>query len=153
MGLHCWEGFSLVAGSRGLQASHCGGSSSFRALPLGRAGPSSRSQGLERRGSVVVAKGLVAPWQKESFPARIKPKSPTLAGRFLTTEPPGKPLPSYLRVSRPHPWAPRPVIAAPWCLLFDRESRILPKSFLSLNSLQTHPDSASVFPLTLNTLL
>ena len=33
---------------------------------------------------------LVASWQVESSQARVEPMSPGLAGRFLTTGPPGK---------------------------------------------------------------
>ena len=60
--------------SCGAQALHCGGFSCCRA------------QALEHSGSVVGAHRLSC-----SSTCRVEPRSPPLAGRFFTTEPPGKP--------------------------------------------------------------
>ena len=45
--------------------------------------------GLQSTGSIVVAHGLICMWDRPR--SGIKPMSPELAGRFFTTEPPGKP--------------------------------------------------------------
>ena len=50
--------------------------------------------------------GLFALRHVGSSQTRIKPKFPALAGRFLTTGPPGKPQYSYLFPLHSLPWAP-----------------------------------------------
>ena len=42
--------------------------------------------------SIVVVHGLIAPWHVGSSRTRDHPMSPSLAGRFFTTESPRKPL-------------------------------------------------------------
>ena len=77
-------------------ASHCGGSPccgaeglelSFQLQELPHVGSLVTVPGLYSRGSIVVAHGL------SCFKGYgIEPLSPELAGRFSTTEPPGKPM-------------------------------------------------------------
>ena len=77
-------------------ASHCGGSSccgagglehSFQLQELLHVGSVVAVSGLYSTGSIVVVHGL------SCFKGYgIKPVSPELAGRFSTTEPPGKPM-------------------------------------------------------------
>ena len=77
-------------------ASHCGGSPccgvrglehSFQLQELLHVGSVVAVPGLYSTGSIVVVHGL------SCFKGcGIEPVSPALAGRFLTTEPPGKPM-------------------------------------------------------------
>ena len=64
----------------GVQASDCRGFSPCRALA----------------GLAVVCAGVVAPWHVGSFQIGIKPVSPALADRSLSTPPPGKSYSSIL---------------------------------------------------------
>ena len=93
LGLHCYAcGLSLVAVSGGYSSLRCVGFSCCR------------TRALDARASVLVARGLsscgVQPgllcgmWDLPG--PGIEPASPALAGRFLTTAPPGKSLPSVL---------------------------------------------------------
>ena len=75
-------------------ASHCGGFSGCGTLALGHVSFSScGSWALEHRLSHCGLNScdLVAPWNWDPLRPGIKPASPTLAGRFFITEPPGKP--------------------------------------------------------------
>ena len=82
--------------------SDCGAWASHRsgfpcgAQALGHEGFSSSDSRLQSTGSVVVAQGLTQPlhgmWDPPGIGTRIEPMSPALAGGFLTTEPPGKPV-------------------------------------------------------------
>ena len=74
-----------------MRVSHCSGFSCCGAQALGHVGFSSRgTQALT--GSVDVVDGLRFFVACGIFLDRgIEPVSPTLAGRFFTTEPPGKP--------------------------------------------------------------
>ena len=93
LGLRCYAcGLSLVAVSGGYSSLRCVGFSCCR------------TRALDARASVLVARGLsscgVQPgllcgmWDLPG--PGIEPASPALAGRFLTTAPPGKSLPSVL---------------------------------------------------------
>ena len=74
---------SLIAASRELCLfSACGRRIAVTSLVV--------KQGFLGAGSVVGHTGLVAPWHVESSWPGIKSMSPLLAGRFLTTGPPGK---------------------------------------------------------------
>ena len=109
LGVRCCLGFSLVVMSGGLlssgsaQRSYCGSISCRRAQAVGRAGPSScssRAQPLQLLGSTAQAPylqclGLVPG-------PGIKLVSPASAGRFFSTEPPGKPLPDAPTLPRAH---------------------------------------------------
>ena len=102
----------------GAQASHCGGFSCCRApdqlqtlglQQLRCVGSVVVAHGLQSTGSVVVAHGLSCLRHVGSFRTRARTVSPALAGGFLTTAPPGKPL--YLLsgiTHQPHPPTPRP---------------------------------------------
>ena len=99
VGLHwCAQAFShcgewKLLSSCGARASHWGGFSSCRAQTLEYAGFSScGSWALEHRLSSRGTRGLVAPWPVESSWTGIRPVSPALGSRFLTTGPPGKSL-------------------------------------------------------------
>ena len=74
-------GLPLVAASGGHFSSRCAGLSLSRPLLL-------QSTGSRRAGSVVVVQGLSCSAACGIFP---EPMCPELAGRFLTTAPPGKP--------------------------------------------------------------
>ena len=99
------RGLSLVAASRatlpcGTWASHCSGFSRCRARALGTwdsvVGLSScGSQALERRLSSCGARASLLRGTWDLPGPGIKPVSPALAGGFLTTAPPGKPLESF----------------------------------------------------------
>ena len=76
------------------RASHCGGFSGCGALALRHVSFNScGSWALEHRLSHCGLNScdLVAPWNWDPLRPGIKPASPTLAGRFFITEPPGKP--------------------------------------------------------------
>ena len=110
LGLHCWAGFYPVAESRGTPWLWCVGSSCCRARVLGCMGFSNcstwapviaahglsgcGSQGLEHRLNRCGARAWLQ--HVESSWVRGQTWSPALAGRFCTTEPPGKPLTSFL---------------------------------------------------------
>ena len=80
------RGLSLVAASRGHSSSQCAGLSLLRPLLL-------RGTGSRRAGSVVVAHGPSCSASMWDLPRPgLEPVSPALAGRSLTTAPPGKPL-------------------------------------------------------------
>ena len=108
LGFDCFI-LGLSSSERGLlsglgdQASHCNGVFCCRAQALGHLGFCSRSSwalehGLRSRGTWVEL-----PWGMWDLPgAGIWPVSPTLAGEFLTTGPPGKP-PKYLYSSISYP--------------------------------------------------
>ena len=72
------------------QASHCSGFSCRRAQSLGMWASVVAAHGLETAGSVSWYMGLVAPGMWNLPGPEIKPMSPLLAGRFLSTAPPGK---------------------------------------------------------------
>ena len=72
------------------RVSHCGGFSCCRAQALGRGLGTCSSLALEHRCSSW-AHGLLLSSMWNLPGSGIKPISPALAGRFLTTEPPGKP--------------------------------------------------------------
>ena len=74
----------------GAQASHCSGFSCCRAQSLGRWASVVAAHGLKPSGSVSWYMGLVAPGMWNLPGPEIKPMSPLLAGRFLSTAPPGK---------------------------------------------------------------
>ena len=84
------QGLSLVAASQGCsscgkQASHFSGFSCCRAVVAVRRLRSCSSQALQHRLSICGPHGM---WDLP--PLQIKPKSPALAGRLLTTGPPAK---------------------------------------------------------------
>ena len=79
------RGISPVAASGGHSSSRCVGLSLSRPLPL-------RSTGSRRAGSVAVAHGLSFRGMWDPPRPGLEPVSPALAGRLLTTAPPGKPL-------------------------------------------------------------
>ena len=54
-----------------------------------------QSMDSRRVGSVVVAHGLLDPWHMKSSQTGTEPMLPALAGRFLTTGPPGKSSPVF----------------------------------------------------------
>ena len=85
LGLHCCTQafFFLVVASGGYSLIWCAGFSLRWLLLL-------RNTGSRRTGSVVVAHGLSCSTACGIFPDGIEPLSPALAGRFLTTAPPGK---------------------------------------------------------------
>ena len=110
LGLHYCAGFPITAANRGCSpaaacrplsscsalASHCGGFSCCAAGALGLSGFSSCcSWGLGHKwNSCVKSCGpwiqlLCGMWNHPR--PRIEPMSPSLEGRFFTTEPPGKP--------------------------------------------------------------
>ena len=110
LGLHYCAGFSIIAVNRGhspaavcrplsscsARASHCSGFSCCATWALGLSGFSSCcSWGLGHKwNSCVKSCGtwtqLLCGMWKHPRP-RIEPRSPSLEGRFFTTEPPGKP--------------------------------------------------------------
>ena len=102
---------SLVADSEGLltscvaTVSHCGGFSCCRTWALGHTAFSSGSAWavvpkFQSRGLVVVAHGPSCFIACGSFPDQGLKLSPSLTGRFFTTEPPGSPqLIFYRRIS------------------------------------------------------
>ena len=94
LGLRCCASFSLVSKSGGYSSLRCRGFSCCRAPALGHTGPVIAVLELWNTGPVVAAHGLSC-----SEACGIKPVSPALAGRFLTTEPPGKPLQQVFAVS------------------------------------------------------
>jgi len=91
LGLRCWAGFLQLQwgglfSSCGARASHCSGFSFWGAQVLGCMGFSTcGSWAVEHRLIVVVHECVDLPG------SRIEPMSPALAGRFLSTAPPGKP--------------------------------------------------------------
>ena len=100
--LHCCTGFSLVAVSRSCSlVSVYGPLTEVASLAMEHGSRAHGLQQLQHVGSVVVAprlwstgsinsvaRGLSCSWHMETG---IGPMSPALAGRFFTTEPPGKP--------------------------------------------------------------
>ena len=87
LGLHCSEWAFSSCGEQGLlsrcdvPASHCGGFSGCRAQALGLTS------------SAVAVHRLSCPAAGEIFPGpEMEPVSSALAGGFLTTQPPGKPM-------------------------------------------------------------
>ena len=84
----------------GAWASHCGGFSYCRARALGAQASVVVARGLSSRGARALesrlsscgarAKLLCGMWDLPG--PKVQPMSPALAGRFLTTAPPGKPL-------------------------------------------------------------
>ena len=55
--------------------------------------------GLSSTGAVVVVHGLSLLWGMWDLPRpEVKPMSPALAGRFFSTEPPGKPIINFVVV-------------------------------------------------------
>ena len=99
LGLCCCVDFSLVAASGGYSlVAVCGFLIAVVSLAehgraLGHAGSSwsAWAQYLEH-------KDFVVPRQVGSCQTEIKPVSPAMAGRFFTTEPPGKPCIYFLMV-------------------------------------------------------
>ena len=95
------RGLSLVAVSGGYSSLRCAGFSSQWLLLLWSTGSRvCRLQQLWLTGSRVQARqlwhtGLVAPRHSGSSGPGLEPVSPALAGRFLTTAPPGKPQISF----------------------------------------------------------
>ena len=77
----------------GARASHCGGFSRCRARALGARASVAAAHELSSRGSRALECRLCSSYSAASgiFPEPgIEPVSPALAGRFLTTAPPGK---------------------------------------------------------------
>ena len=105
LGLHCctraflWLRRAEATLCCGARASHCGSSSCFGAQALGTQASvaaahrlSSCGLQLQSAGSVVVVHGLQLLRGMQDLPGPgLEPVSPALAGRFLTTVPPGKP--------------------------------------------------------------
>ena len=91
------RGLSLVAGSKGYSSLQCAGFSLRWLLLLWRTGSrragfsSCGSQALESRLSSCGARVLLLRGVWDLPGLGLEPVSPTLAGRFLTTAPPGKP--------------------------------------------------------------
>ena len=73
-----------------MQASHCSGFSCYIAQALGMRASVVAACGLKSMGSVSWHMGLVAPSMWDLPGPGIKPVSPLLASRFLSTAPPGK---------------------------------------------------------------
>ena len=93
-GLFSSFGQRMLLRSCDAQTSHCGGFSGCGAQPSGAAASGLSSwgpQALEHRLSSCGTWASAAPWHVGSLWARDSPVSPALAGRFFTTEPPGKP--------------------------------------------------------------
>ena len=114
LGLCCCVGFSLVAVSRGCSLLECVGFSLWLLFLLGRTGCrvcqhsncgglvvvahelsscSSQAPGHRLSGCGVRAQLLCSMWDLPR--PGTEPVSPALAGRFFTTEPPGKPCPRF----------------------------------------------------------
>ena len=73
-----------------MQASHCSGFSCYIAQALGMRASVVAACGLKSMGSVSWHMGLVAPSMWDLPGPGIKPVSPLLASRFLSTAPPDK---------------------------------------------------------------
>ena len=92
-GLHCYMGSSLVAASGGCSLVCCADFSPWR-LPLQSTGTgvhtscTSLQRWLPGTSSTAVARGLSG---STACGSEIESVFPALAGRFFTTEPPGKP--------------------------------------------------------------
>ena len=85
-------------------ASHCGGFSCCGARARGHVGSVVAAPRLQSTGSGAVARGLSCSAAWGDFPgAGIEPVSRALAGRFFTTESPGKP--SALNLQCPYPYS------------------------------------------------
>ena len=91
-------GLSSSCGEQGLLsschtwASHCGGSSCCGARALGHMGfGSCGPQALKHRLNSHASRAYLLCGMWDLPRSGIKPMSPTLAGRFFTTKPPGKP--------------------------------------------------------------
>ena len=92
------RGLSLVAASGGYSSLRCAGFSLRWLLLLWSTG--SRLMGFSSCGTQAQqlwCTGLVAPWRVGSFQTRAQTHVPSLAGRFLTTAPPGKSRVNFLR--------------------------------------------------------
>ena len=88
LGLCCCSGFSLAVASRG-----------YALVAVSRLIVAFLVAENRFSGSVVVAHGLSCSEACGIFPGPgIEPVTPALAGRFFTTEPPGKPLPEVLKI-------------------------------------------------------
>ena len=105
LGLHSCKGFFSSYGewgllsSRGVWASLCGGFSCCRAQALGHSDFSScGSWALEHRLKSCGTQAYLFCGMWDLSRSRIKLMSPALAGRFFTTEPPGKPAAGGVRV-------------------------------------------------------
>ena len=105
LGLRCWVGFLQLQwgglfSSCGARASYCSGFSFCGAQVLGCMGFSTcGSWAVEHRLIVVVHECVDLPG------SRIEPMSPALAGRFLSTAPPGKPTKSIKKKKKKQkPW-------------------------------------------------
>ena len=96
LGLCCCPGFSLVAVSGGPSvAVMC---KFLSVVAPGHTGFSScSSQALGHRLNSFVPQVLLPHGMQDLSGSGIEPMSPTLAGRFLTTEPPGSPVFVFLR--------------------------------------------------------
>ena len=80
----------------GVWASHCGGFFCWQSLSSRRAGFSRcGSRAVERRLSIGGARAQLLHGMWDLPGPGLKPVSPALAGGFLTTEPPGKPMSRY----------------------------------------------------------
>ena len=83
----------LLSGCTGAQACLCSGVSCSRARALGLTGFSSgSSRALEHRLNCCGAEAWVLCGLWDLLGPGMEPMSPALAGGFITTEPPGKPL-------------------------------------------------------------
>ena len=102
------HGLSLVAASGatlccGARASHCGGFSCCGARALGAQASIVVARGLSSCGSRALGRRLSSCGTRAQLlrgmwdlpGPGLEPVSPALADRFLTTAPPGKPLPSF----------------------------------------------------------
>ena len=120
--LLCWvfvavHGFSLVVSSRGCSSLRYTGSwwclllwsTGFRCTGFSSCG----LQALEHRLNSCGARALLLRGMWDLPAPRIKPVSPALAGRFLSTGPPGKPYRALIidkpasmafALPHPHPW-------------------------------------------------
>ena len=97
LGLHGLSCSSLAVLNRGCSLVAVHGSSLrqllfCRAWALGRVASVVAACGLQNAGSVVVVRWPSCPEACGIFPDQRLDLSPVLAGGFLTTEPPGKPL-------------------------------------------------------------
>ena len=93
VGVHCWEGFSLVAMSGGCTLVAVFRLLFLRAQALGTQASVACGEacGLQSTGSVVVAHRLRSSAARRLFPDQGSNLSPALASEFFTTEPPKKP--------------------------------------------------------------
>ena len=87
LGLYC---FVKAFSSCGAWVPHCGGFSCCGAQALGTWVSVAAACGLQSAGSAVAAHGLSFPSTWDLPGPGTEPVSPALAGRFLSTAPPGK---------------------------------------------------------------